>query len=217
MASGGDRYHLITNARRNPSLRARKNFSGPPFCLTGKIGGVGMGHVRARRRGRRTSLPTTPGPAMPMPRRQTTEQLLRHFLLLAVQDGADRYFFRVIDRSSCELIAWVCGEKLELVPPFMDDLQLLPAELARLETPVFRCWHGLTRWFHRARSGVQSGRFRYPIGTGVVRVEYRVRWRDWAVVELEVIVGTASELGDAARARLAELNPPHGEEVFYEE
>jgi hypothetical protein len=129
-----------------------------------------------------------------MAKRMGAVELLHRFLLLAVQDGADKYVFRQPDESSCELTAWIRGEKLELVPPFVDDLQAFPAELARLAASAYRWWHCLARWIPWPRFGHQSGRFRYPVGSGTVLVQYRVRWCDSIVTELEVIFGPAVEL-----------------------
>jgi hypothetical protein len=133
--------------------------------------------------------------------------MLRRLLLMAVQDGAERYLFRPADEYDCELIAWVGGEPFEFVPPPTEGLQAFPKELARLEAPVGRCCR-LARWFGRLRSGVQSGAFRYPVGPGSVRVEYRVRWRKGVVSQLELTFSPAPELAEEARQELSSMSPP---------
>src|SRR5262249_40674824 len=122
-----------------------------------------------------------------------TAHVLRGLLLIAVLDGADRLLFRAADGFACELTAWVAGAKFEMVPPFAEDLQALPGELGRLEPAVWRWWHGLTRWFQRIRSGVQSGRFRYTVGSGSVSVHYVVKWRARLVSEVEVTLPAVPE------------------------
>jgi hypothetical protein len=137
----------------------------------------------------------------------TPAEMLRRLLLLAVQDGAERYLFRPVDGYDCELVAWVGGEPFEFVPPPTEDLQAFPKELARLEAPVGRRCR-LARWFGRLRSGVQSGAFRYAVGRGSVRVGYRVRWRKRVVSELELTFGPAPELAEVARQELCSMSPP---------
>jgi hypothetical protein len=134
----------------------------------------------------------------------TPDVFLRFTLLLAIRDGSDRVVFRPIDEYSCEEFAWTAGEQQPMIPPSLDDLQALPAELARLETSGVRWLRRLTRWFRRS----WWGSFEYPVGPGVVPVAYRVHWAAGRVAELDITIGRVPELAGAAQAGLLALFPP---------
>src|SRR5262249_46800319 len=134
----------------------------------------------------------------------TPEGLLRFTLLLAIRDGFDRVVFRPIDAYTCEVFAWTAGEPQEMIPSSLDDLQALPAELTRLQPARVRWLRRLTCWIRRPR----RGSFTYPVGPGAVPVTYRVQWKAGRVVELEITLGRAPELAEAAQAGLSGLFPP---------
>jgi hypothetical protein len=62
----------------------------------------------------------------------------------------------------------------------------------------------LIRWVRRPR----QGSFEYPVGPGVVPVAYRVQWEAGRVAELDITIGRAPELAEAAQAGLLVLFPP---------
>jgi hypothetical protein len=146
-----------------------------------------------------------------MRERLTTSELLDRLLLIAIQDGADRFLFRALEGTPfChEFTAWVRGERFELVPPPEDDVEALPAELARREglslPPPDNC-------AQRVRPDIEIGSFQFPIAGGAVAMCYRVQCGSSGVAELEIRVAPAAQWADAARARLEELSRPSYEE-----
>ena len=132
--------------------------------------------------------------------------LLTVRLLSILADQGDRLEIRRRVDGGYEVAEWSRGVPVEWIynPRFIRGL---PAALVSFESFWRRTYAWLTWPFRRLGSAGWSGRFDLPVGPDfTAEVVYRVRWRWWQLVELDVRIAGAP-LAEIARVECNLLMP----------
>jgi hypothetical protein len=88
-----------------------------------------------------------------------------------------------------------------MIGPSGEVAQQFPVVLAEFCGPQGAACR-LRRWIRRRAGGSESGRFQFPVDRGSVQVEYRVRWAEGVVAELEITIAATDTLAVAAHQEL---------------